>query len=136
MNSQSAQQASACAKGTVLLVDNETRDLEYHAKILRAEGYGVVTCDSYSNGFSLIHERRFDLVFVSQGGLYLEGLAVLKHAIATDRRMPIIVLARPPHMHCYLEAMQLGAVDYLEKPVSPGELLLVVRTHLRRGAVA
>ncbi len=135
MNYQSAQQVSACAKGTVLLVDSETRDLEYHAKILHAEGYGAVTCDSYSKGVSLIHERTFDLVIVSQGSRDLEGLSVLEHAIATDRRMPIVVLARPLHMDCYLEAMQLGAVDYVEKPVSPGELLRVVRTHLRRGAV-
>ena len=32
-------------------------------------------------------------------------------------------------MHCYLEAMQMGAIDYLEKPVPPADLLRFVRAH-------
>jgi FixJ family two-component response regulator len=38
-------------------------------------------------------------------------------------------------MRCYLEAMQMGASDYLEKPVSPTDLLQFVRTHTAIGEV-
>jgi FixJ family two-component response regulator len=56
---------------------------------------------------------------------------VVERALSLDQRRPVVVLSRCLDMNCYLEAMQLGAVDYLEKPVSPAEMLRVVRTHLR-----
>jgi FixJ family two-component response regulator len=50
------------------------------------------------------------------------------------RNIPIVVVARCLDMHCYLEAMELGAVDYLERPESD-DLGWVVETQLRqRGA--
>jgi len=46
------------------------------------------------------------------------------------------VLTRSVDMNCYLEAMQLGAVDYLEKPLPPAQFLRIVETHLRPQAAA
>jgi FixJ family two-component response regulator len=46
--------------------------------------------------------------------------------------MPVLVLTRHPNMHCYLEAMQLGAFDYVEKPVEPSALANMVEMHMRR----
>ena len=42
-----------------------------------------------------------------------------------------MVLTRCVDMQCYLEAMQMGAVDYLEKPLSDAEIVHLVETHLR-----
>ena len=39
-------------------------------------------------------------------------------------------------MDVYIEAMQLGAVDYLQKPVNPSEITQVIRTHLRPAKIA
>jgi FixJ family two-component response regulator len=47
------------------------------------------------------------------------------------RNIPIVVVARCLDIHCYLEAMELGAVDYLERP-EPDDLGWVVETQLRR----
>lgn len=67
---------------------------------------------------------------VSQGSQAFEGRTVLERAMQLDRRRPVLVLTRCMSMQCYLEAMQLGAVDYIEKPVPPAELLRFVRTHV------
>jgi DNA-binding NtrC family response regulator len=60
----------------------------------------------------------------------VEGKAVLERAIQIARHLPVLVLASRLHMSCYLDAMQLGAVDYLEKHVHPQDLVWVLETHL------
>jgi two-component system phosphoglycerate transport system response regulator PgtA len=72
-------------------------------------------------------------VVVSQGTQAFEGRGVLDRAQQLDRHRPVLVLARCIDMPCYLEAMQMGASDYLEKPVSPAELLQFVRAHTASG---
>jgi DNA-binding NtrC family response regulator len=49
--------------------------------------------------------------------------------LARNRRTPVVVLTRCLEMNCYLEAMQLGAADYLEKPVAPAEFERLVTTY-------
>jgi DNA-binding NtrC family response regulator len=53
---------------------------------------------------------------------------VLERAKQLDRLRPVLVVTRSMNIPCYLEAMQMGAIDYLEKPIVPGELLRFVRT--------
>jgi DNA-binding NtrC family response regulator len=50
----------------------------------------------------------------------------------------VVVLTRCLEMNCYLEAMQLGAVDYLEKPLAPAEFEHLVTTHCqpRKGEIS
>ena len=51
-------------------------------------------------------------------------------AMQLDRRRPVLVVTRCIDMQCYLEAMQMGAIDYLEKPVPPADLLRFVQAHI------
>ncbi|HVA01882.1 MAG TPA: response regulator [Terriglobia bacterium] len=115
----------------VLLVIDETGNLSHHRRMLRAQGHKVYACHSYEQGLGLLGRDTFDLVAVSQGGLAFEGKGVVMRALEADRRTPVLVLAHAPDMNNYLEAMQLGAVDYLEMPVPPAELARVLKTHLR-----
>ena len=55
----------------------------------------------------------------------------MKRVIEIDRRLPVLVLTECLDMDCYLEAMQLGAVDYVEKPLRPDEVARLVETHVR-----
>ncbi|HVB29257.1 MAG TPA: hypothetical protein VNG91_05535, partial [Terriglobia bacterium] len=87
---------------------------------------------SYGEGLAMLQSEAFDLVTVSQGGMAFEGKGVVMQALETDRSLPVLVLARNSDMENYLEAMQLGAVDYLEMPVPPEEFTRVLRTHLLR----
>jgi DNA-binding NtrC family response regulator len=71
----------------------------------------------------------FDFVMVSQGSRNFEGRCVVERATEIDRRVPVLVVARCLDMGCYLEAMQLGAVDYLAEPVTVSEIRRVLRNH-------
>jgi two-component system C4-dicarboxylate transport response regulator DctD len=73
----------------------------------------------------------FGLVVVSQGSPKFEGRAVLERAVQIDLSLPVLVVARCLDMPCYLEAMQLGAVDYLAEPITVQELGRAVETHLK-----
>jgi DNA-binding NtrC family response regulator len=115
----------------VLLVNKDRDDLHYYSTILQRYGFHVWGCESYEEGTRLLDSVCFDFIIVSQGGPNFEGRCIVECANQIDRRMPVLVMARSLEMPCYLEAMQLGAVDYLAEPVSLQELGRTVETHLR-----
>ena len=57
---------------------------------------------------------------------------LVKRVIEIDRRLPVLVLTECLDMDSYLEAMQLGAADCVEKPLRPDEVARLVETHVRR----
>ena len=114
----------------VLLVDEEEGDLRVIRLILEGQGLEVFTCTTFEAGIQCLEREPFDFVVVSQGSQAFEGRRVLDRAMQLDRRRPVLVLTRCSEMNCYLEAMQMGAIDYLEKPVPPRDLLRFVRGHV------
>jgi DNA-binding response OmpR family regulator len=114
----------------VLVVDEEAGDLKILRLTLEGQGFEVFTCTSYEAGILCLDAEPFDFVVVSQGTQAFEGRTVLDRAMQLDRRRPVLVLTRCMSMQCYLEAMQMGAIDYLEKPVPPADLLRFVRAHV------
>lgn len=118
----------------VLLVDDDLQDLDYYEALLRRMGCDVLSCDSYSEAAARLRDEAPDFVVVSQGGPEFKGRTVLQRAIEVDRRLPTLVLARCPEIKWYLEAMQMGAVDYVEKSVPPADFGWIVATHLPQRA--
>jgi len=117
--------------GRVLLVCDDLREFPSYEGLLSALGYDFVTCSSYEEGARRVEMEDFDIAIVGQGSASFEGRCVLERAAEMHRNIPIVVVARCLDMHCYLEAMELGAVDYLERP-EPDDLGWVVETQLRR----
>ena len=114
----------------ILLVDEDSTDRDYYRNVLEAQGYQVRTCPSFGDALQRLLVEKFDFVVMDQGSDRFEWRAVVEHAAGPDRRTPVLVLARCHDMVRYLEAMQLGAVDYIEKPLTPTQLSRVVKTHL------
>jgi DNA-binding NtrC family response regulator len=115
----------------VLVVDEDANDLKLFSSLLEQAGYEVRACGTYEDALRWLGSEIFDFVIVSQGSPKFEGRSVLRQAIEIDRRLPVLVLARYADVGCYLEAIQLCALDYLEKPLPPGELVRLVKSHLR-----
>jgi DNA-binding response OmpR family regulator len=115
----------------ILLVDEDSRDRDHYRRILQDSGFDVMCCSDFGDGARILGTTKFDCVVVSQGGPEFEGRLVLERSVARDRYRPVVILSRYHDVACYLEAMQLGAVDYLEKPLSAMEIVRVVTTHLR-----
>jgi DNA-binding NtrC family response regulator len=110
---------------------NEIRhELEEWRDTLERAGYTVSACTSYREGVISLTEERFDFAVVHQGGPTFPGRAVLEATKGMEPRPPVLVLARCAEMSCYLEAMQLGALDYFETPLAASKLLELVNKYL------
>ena len=118
----------------LLLVDDNMEELLYYTAVLQHLGYEVRPCASYADAAGRLGREHFELVIVNQGGTSFEGRTVLARALETDRNTPVLVLTRLPNMECYIEAMQLGAFDYMEKPLALSEIADLVRNHIRSTA--
>ena len=135
-SSRVPRQPQFLTRRRVLLVDEDARDLQSYSAVLQEEGYEVRACESFAQGVECLDKEAYDFVVVSQGSRAFEGRFLLEQVMTVDRRTPVLVLTRSVDMYCYMEAMQLGAVDYLEKPLPPAEIVRIVETHLRPRAAA
>ncbi len=122
----------------VLLVDEDPEFLQHIRGIVQGIGCTVHACRSYSEGIHRLEARAFDVIVVGQGSRNFEGRSVLQHAVGIDRRLPVIVVARHLEMECYLEAMHLGAADYVSPGASGSELTFAMRANapVRRAQAA
>jgi two-component system phosphoglycerate transport system response regulator PgtA len=116
-------------RGRVLLVDEDEKDLKYFTTLLGRMGYSVQAFANYQEAEECLEREYFDSVIVNQGSPAFEARNLVDLTLARNRHTPVVVLTRCLEMNCYLEAMQLGAADYLEKPLSPAEFERLVTTH-------
>lgn len=113
----------------VLLVDQDLEYLEFMRATIQRGGYSVSACDSYPEGIRQLQSGAFDIVVVGQGSRNFDGRCILEFATAFDRHLPVVVVARSVEMGCYLEAMQLGAVDYISPGLSGSEITRALQSH-------
>jgi len=118
-------------RGRVLLVDEDEKDLKYFTTLLGHMGYSVRAFANYQEAEGCLEHEHFDSVIVNQGSPAFESHRLVELTLARNRHTPVVVLTRNLEMNCYLEAMQLGAADYLEKPLAPAEFEHLVTTHFR-----
>jgi DNA-binding NtrC family response regulator len=116
-------------RGRILLVDEDEKDLRYFTTLLGRMGYSVRAFMNYREAEGTMEHEHFDFAIVNQGSAAFEAHRLLELALAQNRHTPVVVLTRCLEMSCYLEAMQLGAVDYLEKPLPPAEFERLVTAH-------
>ena len=120
---------------TVLLILDEPQDLGAYGTFLRDRGYETLIFNSPGEGINSLETESVSLVIVSQDTPAFEGRQVLERSLQLHPEVPVLVVARVLDMHCYLEAMDLGAIDYLERP-EPQDLLWVLDTQMRRVGTA
>ena len=118
------------ARRKVLIVDEDIDDLVRNTELFVAHGFEVHKCSSYEAAMRSVEREDFDLALVDQGSLLFEGRRVIRHLIRYSSCTPFIVLAFPKDPKCYEQAVELGAVEYLEKPVSTAELNCVIQRYL------
>jgi two-component system response regulator AtoC len=124
---------------SILVVDDEAGIREFLAEALTSDKHDVVTAANGSDAFHQLQRRAFDLMItdLKMPGP-LNGVDLLRRTKADAPEMETIVLTAHGTVETAVEAMKLGAFDYLQKPIgSPGELrLLVARALERRALVA
>lgn len=126
-----AVSAPATAKPSRLLVVEDDESLAgYLKERLEMDGYQVVC--SVDGTMSSAAGSMFDLVLLDLNLPGADGVEVLKRVRMSDRLLPILVLTGRSHLEDRVNALDLGADDYLAKPFEYGELAARVRALLRR----
>jgi len=116
----------------VLLVDQNDRDLHYYRLILESQGYDVVSCPSFEAGAQRLESESFDFIMIDQGTSAFEGKKLVERALQLNPPRAVLVTAAYADESCHLDAMQIGAVAYMQKPLAPSVFLPLVRAHVRR----
>ncbi len=117
-------------KPLILVVEDGETVSSFIAAILEANHYDVLTTAKGSEAFTLIASHRPDLVLLDLGLPDLDGLVVLKRTRAWSN-VPIIIVSARGHEREKVEALDLGADDYITKPFGTAELLARIRNAIR-----
>lgn len=117
-------------RATLLLVDDDEHFLRPLTALLSSHGYSCDTALSGATAVTTAANRHYDAVLTdirmpSSGGLEL--------ASSLAGMVPVVFLTGAPSLHTAVEAVRLGAVDYLFKPVRASVLLAVVERAVARG---
>ena len=114
----------------VLAVDDDPSILRTLQINLRARTYEIETVRDGRSALQAIHEQMPDLVLLDLGLPDLDGIAVLEE-LRSFSKVPVIVLSARHESDDKVEALDLGADDYVTKPFAMDELLARVRAALR-----
>ncbi len=122
----------------ILVVDDEEGVRSYVAEALEIDGHDVTSASDGEHALERLRERSFDLLITDLKMPGIDGLELMKRVRSEQPDVEIVMLTAHGTVETAVEAMKLGAFDYLQKPISsPAELrLLAARAVERRSLLA
>ncbi len=124
----------------ILVVDDERNIVRTLTLSLESDGHEVAVADHGAAALRLAKDGAFDLAFLDLRLGGEDGLEVLARLLTVDPGLAIVLITAHASIPTAVEAMRLGAADYVPKPFTPGQIRLVVerlaQTRRLRGRVA
>jgi two-component system KDP operon response regulator KdpE len=117
---------------TILLVEDEANIATFMSTTLKAHDYNVLQAVSGQEGLMMATSHCPDLILLDLGLPDMDGLRLVE-AVREWSQMPILVVSARSQEIDKVQALDLGADDYITKPFGTSELLARVRTALRHG---
>ena len=117
----------------ILVVDDEIEIVRALERSLAAHGFEVFTARSGEEALEAISHHRPDVILLDLGLPSMSGLEVIKR-VRAQSNLPIIVLSVKDTEHDKVQALDLGADDYVSKPFGMDEVLARLRVALRHSA--
>ena len=118
-------------KADILIVDDEANTLASLARAFRLAGHEATVCDNAAKALELAKARPFDLILSDVVMPGRDGLVLLEDLKASGVAAPVVMMSGQAHIEMAVKATRLGALDFLEKPISTDKLLLTVENALR-----
>jgi DNA-binding NtrC family response regulator len=115
----------------ILIVDDEANTLASLARAFRLAGHEATVCDNAARALELARSRPFDLILSDVVMPGRDGLTLLEDLRAAGVAAPVVMMSGQAHIEMAVRATRLGALDFLEKPISTDKLLLTVDNALR-----
>ena len=114
----------------ILLVDDEASILSVLSTLLKAEGYEVVSALGGEKAKEFLEDQEFDLMISDIRMSPIDGMTLLKSTREQRPSMSVIMLTAYGSVETAIEALKLGAFDYVTKPFKVDELLITVQRAL------
>lgn len=114
----------------ILLIEDEKITRITLSDTLRREGYEVVDCDNGASGLEAFEQSHFDVVLTDLRLPKTSGLDILKTVKEKRPHTSVLIMTAFATVETAVQALKLGAYDYLTKPFSPDELLSML-THIK-----
>ncbi|HLM98942.1 MAG TPA: sigma-54 dependent transcriptional regulator [Bryobacteraceae bacterium] len=115
----------------LLIVDDDANTLASLARAFRLAGHEATVCDSAARALELVKSQPFDLIFSDVVMPAKDGLALLEDLKSLGLATPVVMISGQANVEMAVRATRLGAVDFLEKPLSTDKLLLTVENVLK-----
>ncbi|HEY7354351.1 MAG TPA: sigma-54 dependent transcriptional regulator [Terriglobales bacterium] len=119
------------AKARLLIVDDEASTLATLSRAFRLAGHEATVCDNANRALELAKADSFDLIFSDVFMPVKDGLAFLEELRSSGVTTPVVMMSGQAHIEMAVRATKLGALDFLEKPISTDKLLLTVENALK-----
>jgi two-component system response regulator PilR (NtrC family) len=116
----------------LLIVDDEQGMRDFLSIMLKKEGYSVALADSAEKASEFVERGDFDLIISDIAMPGQSGLEVLRQAKEANPDTPVIMITAYASTESAVEALKLGAYDYIIKPFDVDELKIVVRNALEK----
>ncbi len=120
------------SRKSILVVDDEKGQREILEMILSGEGYDVTTASSGEAAMKFVADRHFDLVLTDLKMTGMSGLDLLKELTDFDKSIIVLLLTAHGSVDSAVDALRLGAFDYLQKPYDSEKLLDTVSRALNK----
>jgi two-component system, NtrC family, nitrogen regulation response regulator NtrX len=118
-------------KPHLLLIDDDPNTLASLSRAFRLAGFEATVCDSATRALELIRAERFDVIFSDVVMPGKDGISLLEDLKAAGVTTPVVMISGQATMETAVRATRLGAVDFLEKPISTEKLLVTIENVLR-----
>jgi DNA-binding NtrC family response regulator len=118
-------------KAHLLLVDDDPNTLASLSRAFRLAGHEATVCDNAGRALELLRTESFDLILSDVVMPGKSGLELLEDLKKTGVKTPIVLISGQANIEMAVRATKLGALDFLEKPLSTDKLLVTVENALR-----
>ena len=118
-------------KAHLLIVDDEANTLASLSRAFRLAGHEATVCDNAAKALALAKSQNFDLILSDVVMPGKDGLTLLEELKQQGVTAPVVMMSGQAHIEMAVRATRLGALDFLEKPISSDKLMLTVDNALK-----
>ena len=119
------------SRANILIIDDDANTLASLARAFRLAGHEATVCDNAARALELAKTQRFDLILSDVVMPNRDGIALLEDFKNAGISVPTVMMSGQATIDMAVRATRLGAIDFLEKPISTEKLLLTVDNAVR-----
>ena len=114
-------------KKRILIIEDEANMRHMLEVLLKKSNYGVTSVADGQEGLETVERGQYDFILCDIKMPRMDGMTFLKSAAEPLRDTPVIMMSAYGTVDTAIEAMKLGAYDYISKPFKPDEVLLTLK---------